>query len=463
MDHMKQVLHGGSVVSGSGACLADLLIDGEKIAAVGRPDVIQQMAGPEAGFTDVTGCLLLPGFIDAHTHFDLSVAGTVTADDFASGTKAALKGGTTTVIDFATQYRGETLQQGLANWHGKADGKCSCDYGFHMSISEWNDAVSQEIDDMMRAGVTSFKLYLTYDTMVDDKAVFEILCRLKEVGGIAGVHCENDGLIAALRDRAVAAGRMGVASHPATRPAAAEAEAIDRLLRLAQVADAPVIIVHLTCREGYDVIEMARQRGQQVYAETCPQYLLLDRQVYETPGFAGAKYVCAPPLRTVADQEQLWQGLAAGTVQTVSTDHCSFTWQQRQLGRDDFRKIPGGLPGVETRGLLLYTYGVAAGRLSLARYCQALSENPARLYGLYPRKGVLAPGSDADIVVLRPGVDGTITAKGQLQRVDYSPYEGFKTAAAIEQVYLRGTKAVDDGAVVAERQGMYIPRGKYSL
>ena len=347
---MKQVLKGGIVVGGSGSFKADVLIDGEKVTAVGTGEEIGHLADKDTRVVDVEGCLLFPGFIDAHTHFDLHVAGTVTADDFATGTKAAVRGGTTTIVDFGTQYTGESLADGLRNWHEKADGRCSCDYGFHMSISDWNPSVSGELDDMMEEGITSFKLYMTYDTQVDDKTIFEILRRLKEVGGITGVHCENSGMIAALQAEAKAAGRMGVESHPATRPAAAEAEAIDRLLRLAEVADIPVIVVHLTCREGCDVIMEARRRGQKVYAETCPQYLLMDDSLYGLTGMEGAKYVCAPPLRKPEDSQCLWRALADGTIQTVSTDHCSFTTAQKALGKDDFTKIPGGMPGVETRG-----------------------------------------------------------------------------------------------------------------
>lgn len=287
---MKKRLKGGIVVSGGGAVLADVVLDGEKVAAVGLPEEMELLAGADAEVVDVSGCLLFPGFIDAHTHFDLHVAGTVTADDFYTGTKAAIGGGTTTIVDFGTQYPGETLAQGLANWHEKADGKCSCDYGFHMSITEWNPEISREVQDMMDEGITSFKLYMTYDTQVDDQTIFSILRRLKEVGGITGVHCENSGMIAALQAEAKTAGRMGVSSHPATRPAAAEAEAIGRLLRLAEVVDIPVVVVHLTCREGYDVILEARRRGQKVYVETCPQYLLMDDSLYELPGMEGAKY-----------------------------------------------------------------------------------------------------------------------------------------------------------------------------
>lgn len=460
---MKQVLKGGTVVAGNGSFREDVLIDGEKIAAVGSPEEIGRLTDGDTQTVDVDGCLLFPGFIDAHTHFDLHVAGTVTADDFATGTKAAVRGGTTTIVDFGTQYAGESLADGLRNWHGKADGKCSCDYGFHMSISDWNPSVSKELDDMMEAGITSFKLYMTYDTQVDDKTIFEILRRLKEVGGITGVHCENSGMIAALQAEAKAAGRMGVESHPATRPASAEAEAIDRLLRLANVVDIPVIVVHLTCKEGYDVIMEARKRGQKVYAETCPQYLLMEDSLYGLPGMEAAKYVCAPPLRKKEDSECLWKALENGTIQTVSTDHCSFTTEQKALGKDDFTKIPGGMPGVETRGTLLYTYGVDAGRITKEKMCELLSENPAKLYGMYPTKGVIAPGSDADIVVLRPGVEDRITAEDQVQNVDYAPFEGKEVTGRIERVFLRGTQVVKDRQVVVENAGKFVERGKYSL
>lgn len=453
---MKILLRGGRVVSGDGCRPADILIDNGKILEVGT-----ELEATGARVVPVDGKLLFPGFIDAHTHFDLHVAGTVTADDFETGTKAAIRGGTTTVIDFGTQYPGETMKEGLDNWHKKADGRSSCDYGFHMSITEWNEDLSREIDDMIAAGVTSFKLYMTYDTQVDDKTIFQILKRLKEVHGITGVHCENSGLIAALQEEAGQRGETGVESHPATRPAAAEAEAINRLLRLAQIAEAPVVVVHLTCEEGLKVIEEARERGQEVYAETCPQYLLMDDSLYHLPGFEGARYVCAPPLRKPSDEARLWQALNNGEIQTVSTDHCSFTLKQKELGKDDFTKIPGGMPGVETRGILMYSEGVAAGRIDEARMCRLLSENPARLYGLYPRKGVLAPGSDADIVVFDPSAEEVITVKDQITNVDYAPFEGRKVKGRIQQVYLRGELAVDDHQVVQTGLGQYISRGTY--
>ena len=460
---MRQIIKNGTIVTGSGSFPADILIDGEKIAATGTAEEIKKLAQPGDKEIDASGCLIFPGFIDAHTHFDLHVAGTVTADDFATSTKAALKGGTTTIIDFGTQYPGETLAEGLKNWHEKADGKCSCDYSFHMSITDWNPSVSKEVQDMMDEGITSFKLYMTYDTQVNDKTLFEILQRLKETGGITGVHCENSGMIAALQEEAKAAGKMGVSSHPKTRPAAAEAEAIGRLLRLAEVVDVPVVVVHLTCKEGYDVIAQARKRGQKVYVETCPQYLLMDDSLYELPGFESAKYVCAPPLRKKEDQDCLWKGLADGTIQTVSTDHCSFTTEQKKLGEGDFTKIPGGMPGAETRGTLIYTYGVDKGRITKEDMCRVLSENPAKLYGLYPRKGVIAPGSDADLVIMRTGVEDVITAKDQVQNVDYAPFEGTKVTGRVVSVFLRGLQAVKDGKVVEEKKGEFLKRGKYAL
>ena len=477
---MRYWITGGTAVNGNGSFPADVLVEDGKIRALGEREEIAALcgedlsggrpragaAGPDQGdfqIIDASGCLVFPGFIDAHTHFDLHVAGTVTADDFATGTRAAVRGGTTTIVDFATQYPGESLAEGLANWREKAEGGCSCDYGFHMSITEWTPEVSREIDAMMNAGVTSFKLYMTYDTQVDDKTIFQILRRLKEAGGITGVHCENSGMIAALQEEARAAGRMGVESHGATRPAAAEAEAVGRLLRLAQAADAPVIVVHLTCREGLGEIRRARARGQRVYAETCPQYLLMDDSLYKLPGMEGAKYVCAPPLRGKEDAACLWQALAAGEIQTISTDHCRQSSAAWLWGGRILQRFPEACQGWRPGGFSSIPTGVDAGRIRLEDMCRLLAENPAKLYGMFPRKGILAPGSDADIVIMRTGVSDMITAAGQLQNVDYAPFEGWKTTARVEQVLLRGIPVVKDGKVVQERQGIYVARGRYSL
>ena len=457
---MKYLLKGGTVVSGRGTKRCDVLIEGEKIAAVER-----SINDSGAQVIDVTGMLLMPGFIDAHTHFDLDVAGTTTADDFTSGSLAALRGGTTTVIDFACPNKGQTLQEGLAIWRQKAQGRTACDYGFHMTIDDWNDTIESQIDDMYAAGISSFKMYMTYPAMMlDDATLYRALKKLKEKGGICGVHCENSGVIDALVAERKEAGEMGVASHYLTRPPQLEAEAVGRLLHIAETVDIPVVIVHLTCAEALREVEAARKRGQKVYVETCPQYLLLDNGAYEDADWLrAASHVCAPPLRTENDQKTLWSALRRGEIQTISTDHCSFTLEQKEMGRGNFTAIPGGLPGVETRGELIYTFGVTTRKISLATMCKTLSENPAKLYGMYPRKGVIAKGSDADIVVYDPQADHIIRAEDMVGKAGYTPYEGFITRGSIAQVWLRGKLAVDYGTVLAGCNGKYIPRGKCKL
>ena len=457
---MKYLFKNGTVVSGRGTRRADVLVEDEKILQVARG-----ISDPLARTVDVTGRLLLPGFIDAHTHFDLDVCNTTTADDFDSGTRSAIRGGTTTVVDFACPNKGESLHYGLDLWHKKADGNCWCDYGFHMTIDDWNEDIEREIDDMYAAGISSFKMYMTYPAMmIGDEAMYKALKKLKEKGGICGVHCENSGVINALIEEKRAAGATGVASHPETRPDYLEAEAVGRLLRIAQAVDIPVVIVHLTNAAALAEVHAARRRGQKVYVETCPQYLVLDDSVYYNEDYSrAARYVCAPPLRKSADCRALWAGLRRGEIQTVSTDHCSFTLEQKEAGRGDFTRIPGGLPGVEARGELVYSFGVATRKISLAAMCRVLSENPAKLYGMFPRKGVIAPGADADIVVYDPRADHILRAEDMVSRAGYTPYEGFVTRGSIAQVWLRGRLMVEDGQVVGDRMGQYILRGKNTL
>lgn len=458
---MRTLFKGGSVVSGSGAKRADLVIENEKVTELGR-----SLKGDFDRVVDVSGCLLFPGFIDAHTHFDLDVCNTTTADDFYTGSRAALRGGTTTVVDFACPNKGESLHYGLELWHKKADGRTFCDYGFHMTIDDWNESIRAELPDMFAKGISSFKMYLTYPAMmVGDRDLYWALKELRALGGICGVHCENAGVIDGMIAERKNAGELSPASHPLTRPPYLEAEAVSRLLRIAQAADCPVVIVHLTNQEALKEVEHARQRGQKVFVETCPQYLLLDESVYFNEDYSqAARYVCAPPLREKGQQALLWKALRRGDIQTISTDHCSFTLAQKEMGRGDFTKIPGGLPGVETRGELIYSYGVATRRISLGRMCRALSENPARLYGLFPRKGQLRPGSDADIVVYDPGASHVIRAEDCVANVDYNPYEGFVTAGGIRQVWLRGRLSVEGGKILDETpQGRYMARGKCSL
>lgn len=457
---MKYLFKNGTVVSGRGTRRADVLVENEKILQVGR-----NLFDPLARAIDVTGKLLMPGFIDAHTHFDLDVCNTTTADDFDSGTKSAIRGGTTTIVDFACPNKGESLHHGLDLWHRKADGKCWCDYGFHMTIDDWNAEIEKEIDDMYAAGISSFKMYMTYPAMmIGDEAMYKALKKLKEKGGICGVHCENSGVINALIEEKKAAGEMGVSSHPETRPDFLEAEAVSRLLRIAQAVDIPVVIVHLTNAATLAEVTAARRRGQKVYVETCPQYLVLDDSVYYNEDFSrAARYVCAPPLRKPEDCRALWAGLRKGDIQTISTDHCAFTLAQKDAGRGDFTKIPGGLPGVEARGELVYSFGVTTRKISLATMCKVLSENPAKLYGMFPRKGVIAPGADADIVVYDPQADHILRAEDMVSRAGYTPYEGFVTHGSVSQVWLRGKLMVENGHVIGEQEGQYIVRGKSAL
>ena len=456
---MKYLFRGGTVVSGRGTRRADILVEGEKIVEVGRS--ITRKADQ---IIDVTGMLLMPGFIDAHTHFDLDVCNTTTADNFTTGSRAALRGGTTTVVDFACPNKGESLHHGLELWHRKADGRTCCDYGFHMTIDDWNPQIEAEIDDMYAAGISSFKMYMTYPAMMlPDGDLYRALKALKARGGICGVHCENSGVIDALVAEKKAKGENAVSCHPQTRPDYLEAEAVGRILRIAQAAEAPVVIVHTTNAAALSEIDQARARGQVVYSETCPQYLALDDSVYyQEDWLSSAKFVCSPPIRKKADQDALWAGLKEGRVNTVSTDHCSFTTQQKLAGQGDFTTIPGGLPGVETRGEVVYTTGVAAGRIDLPTLCRALSENPAKLYGLYPRKGCIAPGADADIVVYDPAADHTLHAADMVSRCDYTPFEGFRTSGSIAAVYLRGMPAVENG-IVRDVTGEYLKRGKCAL
>lgn len=453
---MKRLFKGGTVVSGEEMKKADILVKGEKIAAVG-----ENLECDDTEIVDVTGKLLFPGFIDAHTHMALEVCDTRTADGFDTGTKAELAGGTTCIVDYATQYPGETLREGLENWHKKADGKASCDYAFHIAITDWNEQISRELREIVEKETMSFKLYMTYDTMVDDKTMYEILSRLKELGGIAGVHCENNGIIQARlkqleRDKGH---RKDVADYPWTRPKEAEAEAVHRLLSIAKCVDTPIIVVHLSTAAGYREILRAREAGQTVYVETCPQYLVMDEERYALPPEEARLYMIAPPLRKKRNQDVLWQALKEGRIQTIATDHCSFTRAQKAAGASDFSRTPCGMPGAEERPALMWQFGVNGGIITPEQMCLYLSENPARLYHLYPWKGALISGADADIVVWDPDVSWTLHAETQQSACDYCPMEGTAVRGRAEQVYLRGMLAAENGKIVAENAGVYVRHG----
>ena len=452
---MKTLLRGGTVVNADGCRRMDVLLEGEKILQVGR-----RLSGADQ-VADVSGCLLFPGFVDGRTHFGPG-GEPAPADDFASGSRAALRGGTTTVVDFACPEGDETLSAALARRQREAEGRSFCDYGLHMTLPRWDESVRAQLPEIFAAGVSSFRFYLDARQSLDDGALYLALKYLKRLGGVAAFHCENGALIAAMERERLAAGKTGAASFPMSRPEEAEAEAAGRLLRIAQAADAPVILSPITCRESLAEVERARKRGQTVYASTCPQYLLLDDSVYYEGEGAG-RYVCAPPLRDQSQQEPLWKALRRDSIQAVASSHRAFTLRQKETDPQDFPAIPAGLPGAENRGELLYTFGVGARRLAAEDLCRVLSEAPARLCGLYPRKGVLQAGSDADIVVYDPRASHVIRADDSLSRADYNPYEGFVTAGGVTQVYLRGRLAVDQGAVTGEAGGRYLARGKNSL
>ena len=449
---MGIVLSGGTVVTAADCYRADVRIEGERIAAVG-----DRIAQPEDRDMPVGGCYLFPGGIDPHTHFDMPAGHTVTADDFASGTKAAVLGGTTTIIDHVTQFKGQTLDQALAAWHAKAGGKCHSDYGFHMGITDWKDETALQMDRMvLKEGITSFKFYMAYKNVlqVDDGVLIQAMRRAEASGALICLHCENGEIIHHLVGEARSRGHTAPHHYPLTRPMEAEAEATARAIALGRIAKAPVYIVHVSCKEALRAVADARSGGAEVYSETCPQYLLLNDSVYKKDVFSSAKYVMSPPLRKKDDQEALWNGLRAGLVDTVATDHCSFNFKgQKDLGLADFSEIPGGIPGVEHRMGLLYSYGVVPGRISINRFVDLTSTTPAKIFGLFPRKGTLAPGSDADVVVWDPRATSVITARAQHQRVDYTPYEGFEQTGKASHVFLRGRQVVRDSRLADENPG----------
>ncbi|MGM0240012.1 dihydropyrimidinase [Enterococcus sp. AZ103] len=453
---MSIVIKGGTVVSSHGRRQLDIRINGEKITELGNGLSIAD--GEEV--VDATGCFIFPGFIDGHTHLELNNGMTDTSDDFTTGSIAAVAKGTTTVIDMATPEHGGTLDECLVTWNKMAEGKSSADFNYHMSVIEWNENIAKEIPKMVKKGVTTFKMYMAYDNLrTNDAELYEAMKIIKSVGGMLGVHCENGDVINQLQAEYLKAGKTGPENHPLTRPNQLEAEAVNRYLTIAKQANLAVNIVHLSTKEALEVVKRARAEGQEVYVETCPQYLLLDDEAYGLPNFEGAKYVCSPPLRKKADQEALWQGIIDGEVNTISTDHCDFNFKdQKIIGKDDFTKIPGGMPGVESRPELVYTAGVAAGKITPERFVELLSENIAKQFDLYPQKGIIQVDSDADIVIWDPEATGVISAKTQLQHCDYTPFEGFQTKGKARSVYLRGNKVAENGEIISTKQGKFIFR-----
>lgn len=456
------IITNGRVVTATDTYSSDIAISGGKIAAIGENLPRENVTN----VIDAAERYVLPGGIDVHTHLDMPFGGTTSADDFETGTRAAAFGGTTTLIDFAIQYKTQTLRTAFDTWMQKAAGKAVCDYAFHCIITDLADAQLGEMNALVREGVTSFKLFMAYPGvfMLDDGSIFKALRRTATNGGLVCMHAENGSAIDVIVQQALAEGKKAPKYHALTRPTTAEAEATARAIALAEMAGAPVYIVHLSCNDALEKVREARDRGLPVYAETCPQYLYLSIENFDVPDFEGAKYVFTPPLREKWHQEKLWNGLKRDHLQVVSTDHCPFCFkEQKELGRGDFTKIPNGGPGVEHRMSLIYSGGVAAGRFSVNRFVELVSTTPAKLFGLYPRKGTIAVGSDADLVIFDPNRKHTISAKTHHMRVDYSMFEGIEATGMPTAVLSRGRLVVDNDKFLGRAgAGEFLKRSTYS-
>ncbi|MGB6691243.1 MAG: dihydropyrimidinase [Terracidiphilus sp.] len=452
------LIQDGTIVNADSTVRADLLIEGSTIKEI-RANIPASAADK---VVDATGLLLLPGGIDAHTHLDMPFGGTTSADDFLTGTRAAAIGGTTTIVDFAIQARGTKMRTALDTWWKKAEGKACIDYGLHMIVTDLPDAGLEDMDSLVREGVASFKLFMAYPgvLMVDDATIFKALRQTAKNGALICMHAENGSVIDVIVRQALAEGKTAPIYHALTRPTRAEAEAVHRAIALAEMAGVPVYIVHLSSEDAINQVREARDRGLPAFAETCPQYLLLSLDNMENAGWEGAKYVFTPPLRDRSNQPKLWEGLRTDNLQVVSTDHCPFCFEdQKALGKNDFTKIPNGGPGIENRLQLLYHHGVGQGKLTLNRFVEIVSTAPARIFGMYPKKGALAVGSDADIVLWDENADHTISAKTHHMRVDYSMFEGFKVRGNARDVYSRGELIVSNGEFIAmPGRGEYLRR-----
>lgn len=455
---MGLIIRNGTVVSPEKTYAADILIEGETIKDV-RPNIPNE---PAHQVLDATGMLLLPGGIDAHTHLDMPFGGTTSSDDFETGTRAAAIGGTTTIVDFAIQARGTKMRDALDTWWKKAESKACIDYGLHMIVTDLGGAGLEDMDDMVREGVASFKLFMAYPNvlMVDDATIFRALQQTSKNGALICMHAENGSVIDVIVQEALAEGKTAPIYHALTRPTAAEAEAVHRAIAMAEIAGVPIYIVHLSSEDALNQVREARDRGLPAFAETCPQYLLLSIDDMKGPGFEGAKYVFTPPLREKQNLPKLWDGLKTDNLQVVSTDHCPFCFEdQKALGKDDFTKIPNGGPGIENRLQLLHHHGVGAGKITINRFVEIVSTAPARIFGMYPRKGAIAPGSDADIVVWDPQAKHLISAKTHHMRVDYSMFEGFQVTGNARQVFSRGELIVENGQYIGRAgRGQYLRR-----
>jgi dihydropyrimidinase len=457
---MRTLITHGTVVTADGSTAADVLVDGETIAATGADLAARGMTADET--IDASGKYVIPGAIDVHTHMELPFGGTFAKDTFETGTRAAAFGGTTTIVDFAVQSRGASLRAGLDAWHAKAEGNAVADYGFHMIMSDVNDASLEEMDQLVSEGVPDFKLFTAYPGVFysDDGAIFRAMQRTAKNGGLIMMHAENGMAIDVVAADEVAAGHTDPYYHGVARYPIFEGEATNRVIRLAEAARVPVYIVHLSAREALNEVRRARDRGAMAFAETCPQYLFLSLDDMGN-GFEGAKFVCSPPLRPKDHWDDLWTGLVKDDLQLVATDHCPFDFHgQKDMGKGDFRKVPNGLPGVEDRVDLLHDGGVVAGRISPERWVEIISTAPAKLFGMHPRKGAVAVGADADLVIYDPKATHTISAKTHHMNVDYSCYEGRQVQGRSDIVLSRGSVIVRNGEFTGRKgHGRFVKRG----
>lgn len=455
---MSILIKNGTIVTASENCEADLYVEGDKISAIGKnlnvkPDEV----------IDAKGKLIMPGGIDPHVHLDMPFMGTFSSDDYTSGTSAALFGGTTMLIDFVLQTQGKSLEHALNEWKGRSDGKACCDYSFHMAVTDFNEQTKKEIRQMVeKEGITSFKTFMAYKgaLMIDDRMMVGLMNEVKSCGGMVTVHATNGDMIDFLINKHRSEGKLSPLYHYLSQPEITEAEASGRFADMASYTGVPAYIVHMTCEGAHNHVRKAAERNQKVFAETCIQYLVLDASLYEK-NFDGAKWVMSPPLREKKDQESLWAGINQGSVQVVATDHCPFKWDQKLMGKDDFSKIPNGHPAIEHRMELLFSEGVNKGKISLNKFVEISSTNAAKIFGMFPEKGSLAPGSDADIIIMDPNEEHVLSAKTHHMNVDYSAYEGWKVKGKIKTVVMRGKIAVDNNKLIVNPgYGKFVKRKK---
>jgi dihydropyrimidinase len=458
---MSTLIRSGRIITAERDYVADVYIERDTITAIGA-----NLPMKADTVIDAKGKYVIPGGIDVHTHLDMPFGGTTSSDDFETGTRAAAFGGTTTIIDFAIQPKGTKMRDALDTWWKKADGKACADYGLHMIITDLPDAHIEDMNDMVREGVSSFKLFMAYPgvLMVDDATIFKAMRKTAENGGLICMHAENGSAIDVIVQKAVTEGKTAPIYHALTRPTTLEAEAVNRAIALAEIAGVPVYIVHLSSYDALQRVAEARDKGLLTYAETCPQYLFLSIEDLDRPNFEGAKFVFTPPLREKWHQDKLWDGLRTNNLQVVSTDHCPFCFkEQKELGRESFTKIPNGGPGIENRLQLLYEGGVNKKRISLNRWVEITSTTPAKMFGMYPRKGTIAIGSEADIVIWDPNKSHTISATTHHMRVDYSMFEGFKVNGNAEKVLSRGEIIVDGDKWLGKAgRGKFIKRDAFA-